>query len=129
MRAWLVGLTQQLNRLSVRGRISCLALIAVVGFVANGINFISNEEQIDSALQNTNSAARMIESGLERKNALVVVRGTVNELAIKPRVLLVGTFRENYQRAGKEVGILATVAADESKGTLKGLQDQLLISH
>ncbi|OQW55758.1 MAG: hypothetical protein A4S14_12475 [Proteobacteria bacterium SG_bin9] len=111
---------------SVRARIAVLALIPVIGFVANGVSFNLNEAQVDRAFDNTTKALRSIEAGLELKNALGALQNVAREFAVRPSEPLIGAFEAAYGLARKNIGELDQSSGSEDIGQIRGLDDQLV---
>ena len=63
-------LAQSIASLSVRTRIIGLALIPVVGFLANGIAFTSGQGEVTDAFANVGTAAALADASREFKLAL-----------------------------------------------------------
>ena len=51
------SLQQLVSKLSVRGRIAAIAVIPVVGFLANGLAFTAGESEVGNAFESVKSAA------------------------------------------------------------------------
>src|SRR5262245_6376587 len=90
-----VPLVRKLPNLSVRARIAVLALIPVVGFAANGFNFVPSERDVEGALERVQRAGTLADASRELKGALAAMRASARELALRPARPLVQTFQDN----------------------------------
>jgi methyl-accepting chemotaxis protein len=70
-----------LRALSVRARIVAIALIPVVGFLANGIAFTSGAADVEAAFSSVKRAARLSDAAHDFKASLASMRLTVRDFA------------------------------------------------
>ena len=59
-----------ISRVSVRTRMAAIAVIPVIGFLANGIAYTTGETEIDAAFQSAQQAAALADASREFKTAL-----------------------------------------------------------
>jgi methyl-accepting chemotaxis protein len=85
-------LTRLVASLSVRTRIIVLAVIPVVGFLANGYTFISNEDAVSAAFQTAKRSAALADASREFKGAITDMRAAVKDFTSKPSPDLVTKF-------------------------------------
>jgi len=78
--------------LSVRARIAALALIPVVGFIANGLNYIVSEEGIDKAFDGVTRSGGLTDASRELRRSLEAIRFIAKEMAVHPNPALVKSF-------------------------------------
>jgi len=106
--------------LSVRARIAVLALIPVVGFAANGFNFVTSERDVEAALDSVQRAGTLADASREFKGALAAMRASARELALRPSRPLVKTFQDNQAVA---LTALAKIegASDQTNRTYIGV--------
>jgi methyl-accepting chemotaxis protein len=62
-----------ISRISVRTRIIALAIVPVIGFLANGIAFTSGKTEVDSAFESEQQAAVLADASREFKVALTTI--------------------------------------------------------
>src|SRR5258708_23024314 len=84
------------SRLSVRGRIAAIAVIPVVGFLANGMAFVSGETEVGNAFESVQSAAVLADASPEFKAALGRVQMASNDLLAQPANYAAAAFRPGY---------------------------------
>jgi methyl-accepting chemotaxis protein len=85
--------------LSVRDRIIALALIPVVGFLANGIAFTVGESEVASALRSVQRAAALSEASQQFKDALAAMRIGARDFVTRPSEERVDAFEESHRRS------------------------------
>jgi methyl-accepting chemotaxis protein len=78
--------------LSVRTRIVVLALIPVVGFLANGLSFMSGESEVASAFDTAERAATLADSSREFKIAIGTMRISAKDFVVAPKESLIEAF-------------------------------------
>src|ERR1700704_2527588 len=81
-----------ISRLSVRTRIVAIAVIPVIGFLANGIAFTSGETEIAGAFRSALQAAALADASREFKVALTSMRMGASEFATRLAYDLVNQF-------------------------------------
>src|SRR2546423_13729306 len=76
--------SELISRISVRTRIVAIAVIPVIGFLANGIAFTSGEAEVGGAFQSAQQAAALADASREFKVALTSMRMSAKEFAAQP---------------------------------------------
>src|ERR1700675_467495 len=84
---------------SVRTRIVALAIIPVVGFLANGIAFTIGESEVSGAFDSVKQASALADSSQEFKDALAAMRISARDFATRPGEDRIQSFEDSYQRA------------------------------
>jgi methyl-accepting chemotaxis protein len=74
-----------ISRFSVRTRIVAIALIPVVGFLANALTFIGGEREVDAALDTLRQATAAADASREFKGAVVTIQAAARSFADHPR--------------------------------------------
>jgi methyl-accepting chemotaxis protein len=114
---------------SIRTRIVFLALIPVVGFLANGVSFEFNERQADRVFANSTISQRLMEAGLELKAALTALQSTARDFAMQPTAARIESFETAKNAAGSSIAILDQYSDATGKAAVAGLRDQLAETH
>ena len=70
--------------LSVRTRIIVLALIPVVGFLANGLTYVSGESDVGTAFQTVKESVELADASRDFKSALAHMRLVVKDFTAAP---------------------------------------------
>ncbi len=91
--------TRLFPTLSVRARIAALAMIPVVGFVANGLNYWVSERQIDQAFEGVRRAGVLTDASRDLKGALDGIRHAAREMSVRPGVAFVKAFGDTHAAA------------------------------
>jgi methyl-accepting chemotaxis protein len=71
--------------LSVRIRIIVLAVIPVVGFLANGITYMSSEGEVSTAFRTVNHSAALADASRDLKSAIAEMRINVKDFTASPK--------------------------------------------
>jgi methyl-accepting chemotaxis protein len=94
--------------LSVRTRIIVLALIPVIGFLANGLTYVSGEADVGTAFQTVKHATALSDASRDFKIAIAGMRITVKDFTTTPSVELIDAFARSQQLATKSLNAIAT---------------------
>jgi len=105
--------------LSVRTRIIVLAVIPVVGFLANGLTYVSGESDVGSAFQTVTRSARLADASRDFKSALAQVRIVVKDFSADPTTDLVAKFASAQLVAMKSLDTIAVAG----RGPAAGIDD------
>jgi len=100
-------LPRLLNSISVRSRIAAVALIPVVGFLANGLTYLSGEREVASAFQTVKRSNALAEASRDFKGALATMRIAVKDFGAKPSINLVMTFEQAHASALRSLDAVA----------------------
>jgi methyl-accepting chemotaxis protein len=99
---WLV------SNVSVRSRIVAIAVIPVVGFLANGLAFTSGDKQVDEAFKSVKSAAQLADASREFKGALAGMQIAAKDFVAQPSDDAIRVFESSHQAAASS---LQTISA------------------
>jgi methyl-accepting chemotaxis protein len=95
--------TEFISRVSVRARIIAIAIIPVIGFLANGLAFMAGESEVDNAFHSAQQADALANSSREFKGALTTMRMSAQEFAARPSYELVNMFGAAHDAAVKNL--------------------------
>ncbi len=101
------SLPQFISKLSVRGRIAAIAVIPVVGFLANGIAFTAGETEVGNAFESVRSAALLADTGREFKAALARMQMVSKDFVAQPSDDEVAAFGAGHERASSSLDSIA----------------------
>src|ERR1700720_543810 len=90
---------QLISKLSVRSRIAAIAVIPVVGFLANGLAFTSGETEVGSAFESVKSAAVLADASREFKAALARMQMASKDFVAQPSEEEVAAFATGHELA------------------------------
>ena len=107
--------SQPLNRLSrlltifsVRTRIIVLALIPVVGFLANGLTYLSGERDVGAAFQTVKQSAALADASRDFKSAIAAMRITLKDFSAAPSDELIEEFNRAQHLAMASLDTIAS---------------------
>src|SRR5437870_4294476 len=90
-------LQQFISKLSVRSRIAAIAVIPVVGFLANGLAFTSGETEVGNAFESVKSAAVLADASREFKAALARMQMASKDFVAQPSDEEVAAFSAGHE--------------------------------
>ena len=102
------------STLSVRTRVIVLAAIPVVGFLANGLTYVSGERDVGSAFQTVTRSARLAGASRDFKSALAQIRIVVKDFTADPTTDLVAKFAAAQLVAMNSLDTIAVASHDPS---------------
>jgi methyl-accepting chemotaxis protein len=121
----LLTLRGGLKNLSVRARIIVLAVIPLVGFLANGVNFVSGEREVEDAFGRVKRAAAVADASEEFKSALAVMRTSARDFIANPTQDLVRAFESGGKRADDSLRVIETSASGGEASEVTSLRARL----
>jgi methyl-accepting chemotaxis protein len=95
------------SRLSVRSRIAAIAVVPVVGFLANGLAFTSGETEVGRAFESVQSAAVLADASREFKAALARMQMASKDFVAQPADDEVAAFGAGYELASNSLDAIA----------------------
>src|SRR5262249_22102389 len=72
-------------KFSVRTRIAAITLIPVLGFLANGIAYVSGERAVDQAVDSVRQATSLADASREFKSAVGSMQAAARSFALRPQ--------------------------------------------
>jgi len=120
-----MSLFRLVTRFSVRFRIIALAIIPVIGFVANGIVFTIGETEVADAFHSVKQASSLADAGQEFKDAIAAMRIGARDFATSPNADRIQAFEDSYKRANMTLVSIerALPAAEQNK--ISGLRTRV----
>ena len=119
----------RLNRLltsfSVRTRIVVLALIPVVGFVANGLTYLSGESDVGRAFQTVDNSRRLADASQDFKSAIAAMRITLKDFTAAPSDDLIQAFGQAQQIAMKSLATVASSVDSDRRKSIVALRHRV----
>jgi methyl-accepting chemotaxis protein len=122
---------QLISRVSVRTRIVAIAVIPVIGFLANGMAFTSGETEVGRAFESAQRAGQLADASRELKVALTAMRMSTTEFATQPSYDLVRVFGESHDSALRNLDTIEAATDPQQSadfGTLRGKVESLKMS-
>jgi methyl-accepting chemotaxis protein len=101
-------LARLLTSFSVRTRIVVLALIPVVGFLANGLTYFSGEGDVATAFETVKHSAGIADTSRDFKSAIASMRIIVKDFSVNPSNNLVVSFQQAHALALQSLDTIAS---------------------
>jgi methyl-accepting chemotaxis protein len=114
-----------ISRISVRARIIIIAMIPVIGFLANGLEFRSAQSEVEEAFHSAHQAAEVAEASREFKLALTAMRMSAKEFAARPSYDLVSTFGAAHENAVRFLETMAIASGPQQKAEIAAMQTKV----
>lgn len=102
-----IRLSRLLTSFSVRTRIVVLAVIPVVGFLANGLTYISGEHDVASAFSTVSRSGTLTDASRDFKSAVATMRIVAKDFGAAPTKELVADFERAHGMAIASLNVLA----------------------
>jgi len=119
-------LTRLLTSISVRTRIIVLALIPVVGFVANGLTYISGETDVGNAFETVQHSAKLAGTSRDFKSAIGALRIIVKDFSANPSDNLVVSFQQAHALALRSLDTIAVSIDRDHAENMVGLRKDVM---
>jgi len=85
--------------ISVRSRIVVLAVIPLLGFLANGTAFVTGQAEVDEAFGSVRNAGTLAEASQDLKASFSAMRIVVRDFAAQPSTALIVGFDDVHRAA------------------------------
>jgi len=102
------SLQQLISKLSVRARIAAIAVIPVIGFLANGLAFTGGETEVGNAFQSVRSAAVLADASREFRAALARMQMASKDFVAQASEEEVAAFGVGHELASSSLDTIAT---------------------
>jgi methyl-accepting chemotaxis protein len=119
------ALNRMIAKFSVRTRIILLALIPVVGFLANGVVFVTGENEVEGAFKTVERATDLADTSREFMTALITMRADARDFAARPNDDLVHHFERTHASAMQILPILEVSVNGAARKELVPVKAQL----
>src|SRR5215510_12712234 len=114
-----------ISRVDVRTRIVIIAMIPLLGFLANGVAFMTAQSEIESAFQSAHRAADVAEASREFKMALTAMRMGAREFAAHPSYDDVKAFAVAHDGAIKSLDAMANSIVVAQKDAITAMRTKV----
>jgi methyl-accepting chemotaxis protein len=113
-----------LSSCSVRTRIIVLALIPVVGFLANGMTYVSGEADVGNAFQTVKQARSLADASRDFKIAVAAMRIAVKDFTTQPHSLI-DSFGHAQQTANDSLDRIEASIGQEQAADIVALRKEI----
>src|SRR5262245_24142326 len=120
-----LSLVKSICAVSVRTRIIGLALIPVVGFVANGIAFTSGQKGVTEAFANVGTAAALADASREFNIPLAAMQIAANDFVTQPSQEPIKNFEAAQAQAARNFDRISSAAAGLSENDIAQVRQKL----
>jgi len=120
------GLPRLLTSISVRTRIVVLALIPVVGFLANGLTYISGEGDVGTAFETVKHSTALADASRDFKSAISSIRIIVKDFNASPSPNLVVSFEQTHAVALRSLDTIAASIDRRHADNIVGLRKEVM---
>jgi methyl-accepting chemotaxis protein len=100
-------LDRLLTSTSVRNRIFVLALIPVIGFLANGPTYVSGKREVGTAFETVMHSTALADATRDSKSVVAAMQMVVKDFAANPSNNLVLNFGREHAQALRSLDIIA----------------------
>jgi methyl-accepting chemotaxis protein len=114
-----------LTSLKVRTRVVVLALIPVIGFLANGITYTGGEREVDSAVDTVKRSNALADASRDFKTMIATMRIIVKDFGAAPSTDLVTAFGQSHALAVASFSTIADEADGPTVDTIANLRTAL----
>jgi methyl-accepting chemotaxis protein len=122
----LYRMTRLLTSVSVRTRIVVLALIPVVGFLANGLTYVSSEDDIATAFETVKQSVTLADASRDFKSAVASMRIIVKDFSASPSDNLLVSFEQAHATALQGLDAIATSIDRRHADNIEGLRKDVM---
>jgi methyl-accepting chemotaxis protein len=128
-----IDLSTPLNRLaraltfvSVRTRIVVLALIPVVGFLANGLTYVAGEGDVGRAFGTVTQSNALADASRDFKSAVASMRIIVKDFSVNPDNNLVVSFEQSHANSLKGLDTIAESIGQSHAKNIAGMRNDVM---
>jgi methyl-accepting chemotaxis protein len=118
--------TRLLTSISVRSRIVALALIPVVGFLANGLTYVSGEGDVGTAFETVKQSSSLADASRDFKVAISAIRIIVKDFNANPSSNLVVSFEQAHALALQSLDTIAASTDRRNAASIQGLRKDVM---
>ena len=115
-------IAQIFSRLSVRVRIVVLGVIPVIGFLANGIAYLSGDAEVGSAFDSVHRNTDVADASRDLKAGLLMMRAATTEFVAHPSAAAVENFDDGQAIAMRCLDRIQAALASAQQDTIRPLR-------
>ena len=111
---------------SVRTRLVLLTLVPVIGFLANGLTYLSGEDEVGDAFQTVQRSVALADASRDFKSAVSGIRIVVKDFSAAPSENLVANFDRAYYLALLSLDTIADTQDNRNVETTAVLRKEMM---
>ncbi len=116
LRSLPAALLARISALSVGKRITVIAVVPVIGFLANGYAFMHGEGEVADAFAGAKQAAQLAQASRDFKAGLDLIRSAAKEFSLRPNDAAVKVFNNGHAAALRSLEVVNEyIEADQAK--------------
>ena len=119
-------LARALTSVSVRTRIVVLALIPVVGFLANGLTYVAGEGDVGRAFGTVTQSNALADASRDFKSAVASMRIIVKDFSVNPDNNLVVSFEQAHANSLKGLETIAESIGQSHAKNISGMRNDVM---
>ena len=119
-------LARALTSVSVRTRIVVLALIPVVGFLANGLTYVAGEGDVGRAFGTVTQSNALADASRDFKSAVASMRIIVKDFSVNPDNNLVVSFEQAHANSLKGLDTIAESIGQSHAKNIAGMRNDVM---
>jgi methyl-accepting chemotaxis protein len=120
-----LSLHRLISAMSVRNRIAAIAVIPVIGFLANGLAFTSGETQVGTAFEAVRGAAVLADASREFKAALAGMQMAAKDFVAQPSDEEIKAFDASQELASSSLDTIASSIDAAQRGDVDAAREAL----
>jgi methyl-accepting chemotaxis protein len=111
---------------SVRTRIIVLAVAPVVGFLANGVTYISGERDVGTAFETVKQSGALADASRDFKSSIASMRITVKDFSASPSRSLIQNFEQAHAKALQSLDVIGGSIDSRFAEAIVGLRKDVM---
>jgi methyl-accepting chemotaxis protein len=109
------------SRISVRSRIVAIAVLPVIGFLANGIAFTAGQTDVEGALRSVRQATALAEASEGVKAGLAAMRIGIRDFIADPNPGSIAAFDAGARQTSQSLGTIESAVGESARPALSAL--------
>ncbi len=119
-------LTRMLTSFSVRSRIVVLAMIPVIGFLANGVTYFAGEHAVATAFDTVSRSSALADASRDFKTSVSTMRIIVKDFSANPSSNLVVNYEQAHALALRSLDTVAGAVEGRHSENIANLRKNLM---
>jgi HAMP domain-containing protein len=113
------------SRISVRSRIVAIAVLPVIGFLANGIAFTAGQTDVEHALGSVKQATALAKASEGVKAGLAAMRIGIRDFIAGPNQDSIAAFNAGAKQAAQNLGTIEGAVSEAERSALSALNKSI----
>jgi methyl-accepting chemotaxis protein len=113
------------SKISVRSRIVAIAVVPVIGFLANGIAFMAGETDVERAFRSVRQATAMADASEGFKAGLAAMRIGIRDFIAEPNQASIAAFDTGGRQASQSLATIELAVSPAERAGLSALNQSI----